>query len=86
MLCVCVYVYTQGGDKVVCGDGEGAVMLYNWGLWEDITDRFPVHAESVDCLLRISDSVICTGCMDGWVRYGKHVGTAAIPAAALCLG
>ena len=48
-------------------------MVYNWGLWEDITDRFPVHSQSVDCLLPISDSVVCTGCMDGWVRYvGVH--------------
>lgn len=59
----------QGGDKVVCGDGEGALMIYNWGLWSDITDRYPIHSQSVDCLLPITDSVICTGCMDGWVRW-----------------
>lgn len=58
----------QNGKKVVCGDGEGALMIYNWGLWEDITDRYPIHPQSVDCLLPLNSSVVCTGCMDGWVR------------------
>ena len=44
-------------------------MIYNWGLWSDITDRYPIYSQSMDCLLPITDSVICTGCMDGWVRY-----------------
>ncbi len=58
----------QNGSKVVCGDGEGAIMIYNWGLWNDITDRYPIHSEGIDCMLALNSSVVCTGCMDGWVR------------------
>lgn len=59
----------QGGRKVVCGDGEGCLLLFNWGLWGDITDRFPGHPQSIDSLLATSDSVVCTGCMDGTIRW-----------------
>lgn len=60
--------HVQAGKKVVCGDGDGALMIYDWGLWGDITDRFPAHPNSIDCILALNDSVICTGCMDGNVR------------------
>ena len=45
-------------------------MIYNWGLWNDITDRYPLQSEGVgiDCMLALNSSVICIGCMDGWVR------------------
>lgn len=64
----CIFVCIQSESKVVCGDSEGALMIYNWGLWSDITDRYPVHPQAIDCLLALNSSVICTGCMDGWVR------------------
>lgn len=54
---------------MVCGDGEGTLMIYNWGLWGDITDRYPCHPQSVDCMVPLNDSVVCTGCMDGMIRY-----------------
>lgn len=58
----------KGERKVVCGDGEGCLLLFNWGLWGDITDRFPGHPQSIDSLLATSDSVVCSGCMDGAIR------------------
>ena len=58
----------QGGRKVVCGDGEGCLLLFSWGLWGDMTDRYPSHPQSIDSLLTTSDSVVCTGCMDGGIR------------------
>ena len=61
--------HTQGERKVVCGDGEGCLLLFNWGLWGDITDRFPGHPQSIDSLLATSDSVVCSGCMDGAIRW-----------------
>lgn len=44
-------------------------MIYNWGLWNDITDRYPIHPEAIDCMVPLNNSVVCTGCMDGWVRW-----------------
>ena len=57
----------------MCGDGEGCLVLFNWGLWGDITDRFPGHPQSVDSLLTTSDSVVCSGCMDGTIRWGTLI-------------
>ena len=62
------HTHTQGGKKVVCGDGEGALMLYNWGLWGDITDRYPCRPHSIDSMIPISDTVLCIGSMDGAIR------------------
>lgn len=58
----------KGGKKVVCGDGEGTLLLYHWGLWGDCTDRYPAHSDSVDSLLALGDSVLCTGSSDGTIR------------------
>ena len=68
-LTVCVCFVLQGGKKVVCGDGEGTLLLYHWGLWGDCTDRYPAHSDPVDSLLAIGDSILCTGSSDGTVRY-----------------
>lgn len=81
VLTIHVHVFTpftrmaQGGRKVVCGDGEGNLMIYNWGLWGDITDRYPGHPQAIECLVKISDSVICTGCADGLLRYSTSSNT-----------
>ena len=53
---------------MVCGDSEGCLLIFNWGLWGDITDRYPGHPQSIDSLIQTSDSVVCTGCMDGAIR------------------
>ena len=69
LCCIPTFVRLQGGRKVVCGDGEGTLLLYHWGLWGDCTDRYPAHSDSVDSLLAIGDSVLCSGSSDGTVKY-----------------
>ena len=56
---------------MVCGDGEGVLGIFNWGLWGDTTDRFPCHPRymSVDSCVKLNDTVLFTGCMDGKIRY-----------------
>jgi len=58
----------KGDSKVVIGAGDGSLNIFNWGEYENISDRFPGHPSSVDCLQVISDDLICTGCDDGKVR------------------
>ena len=58
----------QGGEKVVCGMGDGVLNIFNWGQWGNISDRFPGHPLSVDCMLALTDDIICTGSMDGCIR------------------
>ncbi|XP_069129880.1 WD repeat-containing protein 55-like [Argopecten irradians] len=55
-------------EKVICGSGEGVLNIFSWGEWGNISDRFPGHPMSVDCMVAVTDSIICTGSGDGYVR------------------
>ncbi|XP_076330623.1 WD repeat-containing protein 55 [Tachypleus tridentatus] len=55
-------------NKVAVGTGEGAINIFNWGEWGNISDRFPGHPMSIDSMVAISDDIICTGSMDGVIR------------------
>lgn len=58
----------KGAQKVVCGSGEGVLNIFNWGQWGNISDRFPGHPMSVDCMCSLTDDIVCTGSCDGVVR------------------
>ena len=62
----------QNGAKVVCGTEEGVLDIFNWGEWGNISDRFPGHPMSVDAIVPLSESVVCTGASDGIIRYGLN--------------
>ncbi|KAM7376890.1 hypothetical protein PAMA_013589 [Pampus argenteus] len=74
------------GKKVVCGSSEGTIYIFNWNGFGATSDRFAVKAESVDCILPITDNIMCTASMDGYIRainllpnriigcIGQHVG------------
>lgn len=58
-------------QKVVCGSGDGVFYIFNWGEWGNMSDRFPaLHspAVSLDCMVCLTDDIICTGCDDGNIR------------------
>uniref|UniRef100_F6UBN3 WD repeat-containing protein 55 n=1 Tax=Xenopus tropicalis TaxID=8364 RepID=F6UBN3_XENTR len=56
------------GKKVVCGSSEGTIYLFNWNGFGATSDRFAVKAESIDCMVPITDNIVCTGSMDGVIR------------------
>ncbi|KAL0993966.1 hypothetical protein UPYG_G00116210 [Umbra pygmaea] len=74
------------GKKVVSGSSEGTVYIFNWNGFGATSDRFTVKAESVDCIVPITDSILCAASMDGVIRainilpnrvlgcIGQHVG------------
>ncbi|XP_066502467.1 WD repeat-containing protein 55 [Hoplias malabaricus] len=74
------------GRKVVCGSSEGTIYIFNWNGFGATSDRFAVQAESIDCIVPITDSLICCASMDGVIRainilpnrvvgsIGQHVG------------
>ncbi|XP_058272442.1 WD repeat-containing protein 55 isoform X3 [Hemibagrus wyckioides] len=74
------------GRKVVCGSSEGMLYIFNWNGFGATSDRFALQAESVDCIVPITDNILCTASMDGVVRavnilpnrvvgsVGQHVG------------
>ncbi|XP_064421677.1 WD repeat-containing protein 55 isoform X2 [Latimeria chalumnae] len=56
------------GKKVVCGSSEGMIYLFNWDGFGATSDRFAVKAESIDCIVPISNNVLCAASMDGVIR------------------
>lgn len=58
----------QSGKKVVCGSSEGTIYLFNWNGFGATSDRFALRAESIDCMVPVTDSLLCTGSTDGVIR------------------
>lgn len=53
---------------MACGSSEGTIYLFNWGGFGATSDRFALMAESIDCMVPITESVVCTGGTDGIIR------------------
>ncbi|CAJ1048296.1 WD repeat-containing protein 55 [Xyrichtys novacula] len=74
------------GKKVVCGSSEGTIYIFNWNGFGATSDRFAIKAESVECIVPVTDNIMCTAAMDGYIRavnllpnrvigcIGQHVG------------
>ncbi len=56
------------GKKFVAGTTEGTLAVYSWGVWEDMTDRYPGHPGSINCLLPLGPHTLLTGAEDGNIR------------------
>ncbi|XP_051834525.1 WD repeat-containing protein 55 [Antechinus flavipes] len=56
------------GKKVACGSSEGTIYLFNWNGFGATSDRFALKAESIDCIVPITDNLLCTGSTDGIIR------------------
>lgn len=60
------------GRKVVVGAGDGSLNLFNWGEWGNMSDRFPGKGgQAVECLMPISENILCTGSADGNIRVAS---------------
>ena len=64
----CAVAVCKDGKKVVCGSQSGVLALWSWGYWNDCSDRFPGHPESVDALVKFDEDTIITGSSDGLLR------------------
>lgn len=62
----------KNGKKVVCGSQDGVLVIFSWGTWGDMSDRFPGHPESVETVLKVDEDTLLTGSSDGIVRYATH--------------
>ncbi|XP_061858486.1 WD repeat-containing protein 55 isoform X2 [Colius striatus] len=61
-------VLLKRGKKVACGSSEGTIYLFNWDGFGAASDRFALRAESVDCMVPVTDSIVCVGSLDGVIR------------------
>ena len=58
----------RSGQKVVCGTTSGVLNVYSWGAWNDCSDRFPGHPDSVTSVIAIDEETVLTGSSDGLIR------------------
>lgn len=58
----------KNGRKVVAGSQEGVLNIFSYGQWEDISDRYPGHPQSVDAIAKVTEDMIVTGSSDGLIR------------------
>ena len=58
----------KNGTKVVCGSQGGVLNIWSFGTWGDVSDRFPGHPDSIDCMVKIDESTLVTGSSDGLLR------------------
>ncbi|RLN46652.1 hypothetical protein BBJ28_00009280, partial [Nothophytophthora sp. Chile5] len=58
----------KNGKKIVCGSQDGVLVIFSWGTWGDMSDRFPGHPDSVEAILKVDEDTILTGSSDGIVR------------------
>ncbi|XP_040827585.1 WD repeat-containing protein 55 isoform X1 [Ochotona curzoniae] len=56
------------GKKVACGSSEGTIYLFNWNGFGATSDRFALRAESIDCMVPVTESLLCAGSTDGIIR------------------
>ncbi|XP_053169659.1 WD repeat-containing protein 55 [Hemicordylus capensis] len=56
------------GKKVACGSSEGTIYLFNWDGFGAASDRFALKAESIDCMIPVTENIVCTGSIDGVIR------------------
>ena len=75
---LCQVTCFQNGAKVVCGTEEGVLDIFNWGEYGNISDRFPGHPMSVDAIVPLSESIVCTGASDGIIRYCLNTNTTVL--------
>ncbi|OQR96269.1 transmembrane protein [Thraustotheca clavata] len=66
--CVVEWKEHTGGKKVVCGSQDGVLVIFSWGTWGDMSDRFPGHPDSVETMLKVDEDTILTGSSDGIIR------------------
>ena len=65
LLSVCVM---KRGRKTLAGSQTGVLNVFDYGKWEEPSDRFPGHPGSVDAIVKIDEDTVLTGSSDGIVR------------------
>jgi WD40 repeat protein len=58
----------KGCNHILCGSGEGNILIFNWNWFGDFKDQIRGHPEGINTMDKYNDNVIFTGCEDGGVR------------------
>ena len=55
-------------NHILCGSGEGNILIFNWNWFGDFKDQIKGHPEGINSMDKYNDNIIFTGCEDGGIR------------------
>ena len=58
----------KGCNHILCGSGEGNILIFNWNWFGDFKDQIRGHPEGINTMDKYNDNIIFTGCEDGGIR------------------
>ena len=63
----CMLSY-KNGNHILCGSGEGNVLIFNWDWFGDFKDMIKSHPEGINDMDKLDENIFFTGSEDGFVR------------------
>ena len=63
----CMLSY-KNGSHILCGSGEGNVLIFNWDWFGDFKDMIKGHPEGINDMDKFDENIFFTGSEDGFVR------------------
>ena len=58
----------KNGNHILCGSGEGNVLIFNWDWFGDFKDMIKGHPEGINDMDKFDENIFFTGSEDGFVR------------------
>jgi WD40 repeat protein len=58
----------KNGNYILCGSGEGNILIFNWDWFGDFKDMIKGHPEGINDMDKYDDNIFFTGAEDGLVR------------------
>ena len=58
----------KNGSYILCGSGEGNVLIFNWDWFGDFKDMIKGHPEGINDMDKFDENIFLTGAEDGLVR------------------
>ena len=63
----CLLSY-KNENYILCGSGEGNILIYNWDLFGDYKDRITGQNEGINDMSKYDENIFFTGSEDGLIR------------------
>ena len=63
----CMLSY-KNGNHILCGSGEGNILIFNWDWFGDFKDMIKGHSDGIDDMAKFDENIFLTGTEDGIIR------------------
>ena len=63
----CLLSY-KNGNHILCGSGEGNILIFNWDWFGDFKDMIKGHPEGINDMVKYDENIFLTGNEDGLIR------------------